>query len=131
MVKIPPPANVPPICRLPPVSAPVEKLTDPSAPVTRAAPPRPFTAMSSDPDKPNPAELPERVPPLFVKSTEVSANAANGRAIASRAIKSMRFITVFPPNQGIFLWSTGALNELLRRKTCCIHIAKPVKLVNH
>jgi hypothetical protein len=72
--------------------------------------------MSSEPVRLNPAELPERVPPLFVKSTELSAKAANGRAIASRAIKTMRFITVFPPEPGLkpdFL-ITGALNPLRR-----------------
>jgi hypothetical protein len=51
--------------------------------------------MSSEPDKLKPAELPARVPPLFVKSVELSANAAKGRAIASRAIKITRFMTVF------------------------------------
>jgi hypothetical protein len=98
--KLPPLAKVPPICKLPPaISAPVEKLTLPRPPVTRPAPFRPLTAMSSEPLRLNPAELPERMPVLLVKSTE-PATAASGRAIASKAIKTIRFITIFLLNLG-------------------------------
>jgi hypothetical protein len=99
IVKLPPLAKVPPICKLPLDSAPVEKLKFPRPPVTKPRPFRPLTAMSSEVPRVNPAELPERTPALLVKSTE-PANAASGRAIASKAIKTIRFITVFLLNLG-------------------------------
>jgi hypothetical protein len=60
---------------------------------------RPFTAISIDSEpgltpKVNPALLPDKVPPLLVKSIELLANAAIGKARASRTIHKMRFIKI-------------------------------------
>jgi len=90
--KLPPAANVPPPFRLPLVNAPVEKLNDPKLPVTSPMPFKPFTAMRVEPLSDNPAVLPDSRPAPLVKSTELPANAARGKAKASRAIKTIRFI---------------------------------------
>src|SRR5579863_276213 len=93
-----PPANkegAPPellASRLPEIKAPVEKDTLPKAPVTSPIPFKPLTAISSEPLMLKPALLPDKVPPLFVKSTEFLANAAIGSARANRTMNSMRFI---------------------------------------
>jgi hypothetical protein len=50
--------------------------------------------MSVEPLRLIPALLPERVPPLLVKSTWLVANAARGRARASRAINTIRFMII-------------------------------------
>ena len=71
-------------CQL--LNAPVEKLTLPKATRNQPIPFRPFTAISSEPLRLKPALLPDKVPPLFVKSTELLANAAIGNARASRTI---------------------------------------------
>jgi hypothetical protein len=55
-----------------------------------------LTAISSEPLRLNPALLPDNVPPLLVKSTELSANAIIGRAKASRTIHNIRFIKLPP-----------------------------------
>jgi hypothetical protein len=97
MVKVPPAANVAlPVKGRALVSAPVVKLTVPMFPVSRPPPFKPLTTTNSEPVRVKPAELPERVPALFVKSTGLSANAARGRANASKDINTIRFIiTIF------------------------------------
>src|SRR5580692_4462532 len=125
IVKLPPLAKVPPFCKLPPVSMPVEKLTFPRPPVTKPRPFRPLAAMSSELLRLNPAEVPERTPELLVKSTAPElANPASGRAITSKAIKTIRFITVFLLSLDKALVVNGA--EL--HCSCCLLCTPHAKL---
>src|SRR5581483_399509 len=126
MVNVPPAAKVPPICKEPLVRAPVVKSTEPSVPVTRPPPFRPFTAMRVEPDKLNPLFVPTKVPPLFVKSTPLEAKAIMGRANASRANKSTLFIQILLShlNQGSRPYTNrGRLMLCLRRLwiTCTLN----------
>ncbi len=92
MTKLPPPLKIAPSWRFPLINAPVEKLKLPKSPVTRPKLLSPLTAINSEPLRLNPALLPDKVPPLFVKSIELLANAASGKATTSRAIHKIRFI---------------------------------------
>jgi hypothetical protein len=85
----PPAANVPPIVRLP-LNEPVDRVTVPRLPVTRPIPFKPFTAIRIEPLRLNPALLPLRVPPLFVKSTEL-AKPDTDNARVSNSSQYMRF----------------------------------------
>jgi hypothetical protein len=80
MVKVPPPARVPPIWASPLVKAPVVKLRDP-----RFDPSIPPTLIKVEPVRDSPLEFPEITPPAFAMSILLSANAANGTARASTA----------------------------------------------
>jgi hypothetical protein len=89
----PPAAKVPPICRLPLLRTLVERVTLPKLPVTRPNPSKPLTAIKVEPLRLNPELLPERVPALFVKSTELLANTNVGSARAINSNQNLRFIT--------------------------------------
>src|SRR6266851_4694891 len=87
--------NVPPVVRLPDVNAPVVKPTLPhGAKVAQVPAPRPITEVRFEPVRVSPALLPAKVPPVFPKST-LPAKAATGKARASKAIRTIRFM--FPP----------------------------------
>ena len=97
MVKVPPAAKVPDVWRLPDASAPVENDSVPRL-MPVCSPFIPLMAIRVEPLKVNPPVPPLRVPPEFVKSTELSANAANGSArLASNTTHKSRFI------KGLFL----------------------------
>ncbi len=84
--------NVPPVVRLPEVNAPVVKLTLPHGVAVEHVPdPRPITVVRLDPLRVSPALLPAKVPPVLPKST-LPAKAATGKARASKAIKTIRFM---------------------------------------
>src|ERR1700722_4901963 len=97
MVKDPPAANVPPICSVPLASAPVENSRPPRLfPVISPPPFSPLTATNTDPLSESPLFVPDRVPPLLVKSTPLPAKTAVGRANAKTASKSIFFICTSP-----------------------------------
>src|ERR1700685_710597 len=77
--------------------APVLKLTDPRAPAIWPIPLKPSTPINVDPVRTRPDELPVKVPPALLKST-APANAAIGRAKASNAINTIRFIATSSQN---------------------------------
>src|SRR6266852_7027540 len=92
---VPPAANVAPVVRLPEVNAPVVKPTLPhGAKVAQVPAPRPITEVRFEPVRVSPALLPAKMQPVFPKST-LPAKAATGKARASRAIRTIRFM--FPP----------------------------------
>src|SRR5215831_12493352 len=96
MTNDPPAEKVPPICRLPLLREPVEKLTLPRVPVTRPNPSRPLTAIKVESPTLSPALVPVSVPLLFVKSTELLANAASGNANVTKSNHNVHFI-LLPP----------------------------------
>src|SRR5215467_2906129 len=104
ITKLPPAANVPPIWRLPLVSAAVENSRLPRFPVTSPMPPKPLIAISVELLNDKPAFVPLKVPSLFVKSTE-SAKTAVGNARESSSSHSIRFINLHPPNRYFLLTS--------------------------
>ena len=77
-IKLPPSANVPPICTEPLVKAPVEKDTVPRFPIT-GVPEDVATASRDDAVNDSPAFDPDRTPPMLPKSVLLSAKAAWGR----------------------------------------------------
>src|SRR5437879_4614558 len=87
----PPAAKVPPMVKLP-LNEPVDRVTLPRLPVTKPIPFNPFTAIRVELLRLNPALLPLRVPPLFVKSTEL-AKPDTERARVSNSSQYMRFIS--------------------------------------
>jgi hypothetical protein len=88
---------------------PMLKLTAPRLFPVISPPPRPFTAMSVDPVKVRPLLVPERVPPLLVKSTLVPAKAANGRA-RTRTPRKIIFLIIKLVSPGKFTrpWESGS-----------------------
>jgi hypothetical protein len=71
--KVPPPANMPPAINEPLVKAPVVNETDPRLLAVMRPPPfKPFTPIRVDPERLSPAVVPDRVPPLLLKSTSVA-----------------------------------------------------------
>src|SRR6267378_2392999 len=95
MVKVPPGLKTAPLVVSPDASAPVVKDTVPQGKAVEHVPvPRPVTPVRLEPVRVKPAELPERIPPVLLKST-LPAKADNGRAKASRAIHTIRFINYF------------------------------------
>src|SRR5215468_12298745 len=94
-MKLPPAINVAPFCRSPLDSPAVEKVRVPRSPVIM--PPLLPCAIRVEPVRVNPALLPLKVPPAFVKSTELFANAAIGSARASKNSSANLFMTTFLP----------------------------------
>src|SRR5882672_1843626 len=90
--------NVAPVVRLPEISEPVVNATLPHGTAVEQVPsPRPITEVRFEPERVRPALLPAKVPPVLPKST-LPAKAAAGKARASKAIITIRFITN-PPNR--------------------------------
>jgi hypothetical protein len=120
---VPPPAKVPPIARLPLLNAPVVKVRLPRLlPVTSPRFPKPLTAINVEPVRLRPELSPDSVPPLFVKSTELLANAVNGSARASRTIQRTRFIRVFLPNIKYVLICFSGYTAFLRDTRLLAHL---------
>src|SRR5579863_9647367 len=93
MMKLPPEEKVPPMLSEP-VSAPVVKETLPRSPVSIPPPPKPLTAINSEPLSDRPPPLADKVPPLLVKSMLLPAKAAIGRASATASNKRVFFIVI-------------------------------------
>src|SRR5215472_17318392 len=66
-----------------------------------------------------PALLPLRVPPAFVKSTELCANAAIGSARASKNSNTILFMTDFLPQSIALLFVFLVLAAHHRKLKCC------------
>src|SRR5262249_35226980 len=104
--KLPPAMKVAPCCRSPLDSPAVEKVRVPRSPVIM--PPLLPCAIRVEPVRVNPALLPLKVPPAFVKSTELFANAAIGSARASKNSSANLFMTTFLPQSNVFLFCSLA-----------------------
>jgi len=86
--------------------APVVNETEPRSPVTNPPPLNPITAIKVDPVRERPALVPERVPPLLLKSVSLLAkqrfgsikqdsnNAGNRNLPVKRIANSLRGIVV-------------------------------------
>ena len=91
-VKVPPAAKVAPFNVSPDTKAAVVNETVPHGTAVEHVPrPMPSTVVRLEPVRVSPAAFPERVPLVLLKPTSV-AKADNGRAKASKAIHTIRFI---------------------------------------
>src|ERR1700730_8912226 len=85
IVNVPPDASVPPICNEPLVSAPVVNATVPRSPVIKPPPLYPSTAIRSDPVSERPALVPDKMPPLLLKSVPLVAKDELGSSMHDSA----------------------------------------------